>query len=154
MDEHNARTIAEAIDRLTKAIYALPAGFAAVFTEMNASDTSIPGSPELERLFRAVISGSDLEPEAPPEPAPRPAPYSDKQSTKSHQPPGDRCATCGLVECGCLETTLRKSIAANASRAFHSHLDGCYQCRNNPFDLCKAGASLLRTAGLAVEKTP
>lgn len=149
----DARHVAEAIDRLTKAIIALPAGFAAVFTEMNESDTSIPGHPDLERLFRAVISGNDLEPEAPPEPAPGPAPYSDMQS-RSHQP-GDRCGACGLAECSCLETLLRRSLADNATRAFHVHLEACYQCRNNPFSLCAEGSKLLRAAGDAVErKTP
>lgn len=33
-----------------------------------------------------------------------------------------------------------------ASKAdnFHDHLDGCSQCRNNPFNLCVEGAKLLR----------
>jgi hypothetical protein len=28
---------------------------------------------------------------------------------------------------------------------FHSHLDGCEQCRDNPFGLCAAGAAYLKT---------
>lgn len=28
-------------------------------------------------------------------------------------------------------------------RRFHKHLDGCSQCRNNPFGLCPVGARLL-----------
>jgi hypothetical protein len=32
------------------------------------------------------------------------------------------------------------------TEAFHRHLDGCAQCRANPFDLCLRGAVLLRAA--------
>lgn len=33
-----------------------------------------------------------------------------------------------------------------ATEAFHRHLDGCAQCRADPFDLCLTGAVLLRAA--------
>ena len=150
MISEDARLISQAIDRLTAAIGALPAGFAAVFAD---GEATAPTSPELERLFRAVLAGEDdTEAELPPEEAAAPKPANPEVGWNKVRP--ERCASCGLAECQCLETKLRKSIAANATRAFHSHLDGCYQCRNNPFSLCAAGASLLRTAGLAVEKTP
>jgi hypothetical protein len=29
---------------------------------------------------------------------------------------------------------------------FHAHLDGCEQCANHPFELCKVGAELLELA--------
>lgn len=31
-------------------------------------------------------------------------------------------------------------------QAFHSHLDECKRCANNPFDLCPTGATALRMA--------
>jgi hypothetical protein len=35
---------------------------------------------------------------------------------------------------------------------FHKHLDVCARCRNEPFNLCAMGASLLRMAGEGVMK--
>lgn len=36
---------------------------------------------------------------------------------------------------------------------FHAHLDVCAQCREHPFDLCPAGAVLLREAALGLSPT-
>lgn len=36
--------------------------------------------------------------------------------------------------------------------AFHAHLDVCRQCREQPMNLCPAGAPLLRVAALGKEK--
>jgi hypothetical protein len=33
-----------------------------------------------------------------------------------------------------------------AAAAFYAHLDACEQCRHHPFDLCAAGALLIRLA--------
>ena len=37
------------------------------------------------------------------------------------------------------------AFAKNAD-AFHEHLDACAHCASHPFDLCKAGEALLRSA--------
>jgi len=34
---------------------------------------------------------------------------------------------------------------------FHSHLDGCERCRNNPFDLCEQGRTIMRKIREIVE---
>lgn len=33
---------------------------------------------------------------------------------------------------------------------FYEHLDGCSQCRNNPFDLCREGQRLLLEVSLVL----
>jgi len=62
----------------------------------------------------------------------------------------ERCATCGLAECQCLEKLLLRSLQENAIKGFHEHLDACQQCRDNPFALCKDGEGLLLKAGKSV----
>lgn len=36
--------------------------------------------------------------------------------------------------------------------AFHRHLDGCKQCRENPFNLCREGEMLLRASAIEIEQ--
>lgn len=44
-------------------------------------------------------------------------------------------------EAATLQSGARDHMAGIA--AYHRHLDACYRCRNNPFDLCPKGAELL-----------
>jgi hypothetical protein len=43
------------------------------------------------------------------------------------------------------ETRVSKDFEADRD-AFHSHLDECRRCREEPFNLCARGAKLLKTA--------
>lgn len=38
--------------------------------------------------------------------------------------------------------------AHKAAADFHDHLDGCEQCREQPFNLCPTGDRLIRALGL------
>lgn len=38
-----------------------------------------------------------------------------------------------------------ETISAEHAAAFHAHSDHCAQCRENPFNLCKEGETILRT---------
>lgn len=42
--------------------------------------------------------------------------------------------------------TLVTDITPGRVDEFHAHLDVCQQCRDNPFDLCPIGATLLKAA--------
>ena len=39
------------------------------------------------------------------------------------------------------------NVLTAAQSKFHTHLDDCRQCRENPFGLCSTGSELLRAAG-------
>lgn len=40
----------------------------------------------------------------------------------------------------------------DATERFHEHLDGCKQCRENPFELCGLGVILIQQAGKQATK--
>lgn len=43
-------------------------------------------------------------------------------------------------------------MSAVFSDAFHRHLDGCQQCREHPFALCREGEILIRAAALELKR--
>jgi hypothetical protein len=47
---------------------------------------------------------------------------------------------------------LRQSPLSQQSWAFHRHLDVCAQCKNEPFNLCRSGYSLLTVAVAGVDE--
>jgi len=46
------------------------------------------------------------------------------------------------------------TIPDDLQKTFHDHLDVCKQCEQNPFDLCEAGAAIMRNISHQMAKRP